>query len=124
MVVSTYQAASGAGAAAMEELELQTREVSSFFFFVFLFFPQFCSHYLFVSCGFNCSFICHLSLYFNGHLLHEEHYRFIFVNAYFSVSPRSWRVNHQLAISLTNSMLLICSRIMHLFSQTGTMKRK
>lgn len=27
MVVSTYQAASGAGAAAMEELELQTREV-------------------------------------------------------------------------------------------------
>lgn len=29
MVVSTYQAASGAGAAAMEELELQTREVSS-----------------------------------------------------------------------------------------------
>jgi aspartate-semialdehyde dehydrogenase len=28
MVVSTYQAASGAGAAAMEELELQTREVS------------------------------------------------------------------------------------------------
>lgn len=30
MVVSTYQAASGAGAAAMEELELQTREVSVF----------------------------------------------------------------------------------------------
>lgn len=29
MVVSTYQAASGAGAAAMEELVLQTREVSS-----------------------------------------------------------------------------------------------
>lgn len=29
MVVSTYQAASGAGAAAMEELELQTREVWS-----------------------------------------------------------------------------------------------
>lgn len=29
MVVSTYQAASGAGAAAMEELELQTREVYS-----------------------------------------------------------------------------------------------
>jgi len=29
MVVSTYQAASGAGAAAMEELELQTREVLS-----------------------------------------------------------------------------------------------
>ena len=29
MVVSTYQAASGAGAAAMEELELQTREVFS-----------------------------------------------------------------------------------------------
>lgn len=28
MVVSTYQAASGAGAAAMEELVLQTREVS------------------------------------------------------------------------------------------------
>ncbi|KNA03056.1 hypothetical protein SOVF_212800, partial [Spinacia oleracea] len=27
MVVSTYQVASGAGAAAMEELELQTREV-------------------------------------------------------------------------------------------------
>ena len=27
MVVSTYQAASGAGAAAMEELQLQTREV-------------------------------------------------------------------------------------------------
>lgn len=27
MVVSTYQAASGAGAAAMEELEQQTREV-------------------------------------------------------------------------------------------------
>ena len=27
MVVSTYQAASGTGAAAMEELELQTREV-------------------------------------------------------------------------------------------------
>lgn len=27
MVVSTYQAASGAGAAAMAELELQTREV-------------------------------------------------------------------------------------------------
>ena len=27
MVVSTYQAASGAGQAAMEELELQTREV-------------------------------------------------------------------------------------------------
>lgn len=27
MVVSTYQAASGAGAAAMHELELQTREV-------------------------------------------------------------------------------------------------
>ena len=30
MVVSTYQAASGAGAAAMEELELQTREVTAF----------------------------------------------------------------------------------------------
>lgn len=30
MVVSTYQAASGAGAAAMEELELQTREVFHF----------------------------------------------------------------------------------------------
>lgn len=30
MVVSTYQAASGAGAAAMEELELQTREVYFF----------------------------------------------------------------------------------------------
>lgn len=29
MVVSTYQAASGAGAAAMEELVQQTREVSS-----------------------------------------------------------------------------------------------
>lgn len=28
MVVSTYQAASGAGAAAMRELELQTKEVS------------------------------------------------------------------------------------------------
>jgi aspartate-semialdehyde dehydrogenase len=27
MVVSTYQAASGAGAAAMEELKLQTQEV-------------------------------------------------------------------------------------------------
>jgi len=27
MVVSTYQAASGAGAAAMEELKLQTKEV-------------------------------------------------------------------------------------------------
>lgn len=31
MVVSTYQAASGAGAAAMEELELQTREVVCFY---------------------------------------------------------------------------------------------
>lgn len=31
MVVSTYQAASGAGAAAMEELELQTREVACFY---------------------------------------------------------------------------------------------
>lgn len=30
MVISTYQAASGAGAAAMEELELQTREVFIF----------------------------------------------------------------------------------------------
>lgn len=30
MVVSTYQAASGAGAAAMEELEQQTREVLFF----------------------------------------------------------------------------------------------
>ncbi|CAN1783623.1 Aspartate-semialdehyde dehydrogenase [Linum perenne] len=30
MVVSTYQAASGVGAAAMEELELQTREVCFF----------------------------------------------------------------------------------------------
>lgn len=30
MVVSTYQAASGAGAAAMEELEQQTREVIFF----------------------------------------------------------------------------------------------
>lgn len=30
MVVSTYQAASGAGAAAMEELVQQTREVSPF----------------------------------------------------------------------------------------------
>lgn len=34
MVVSTYQAASGAGAAAMEELKLQTKEVQ------FLFFPM------------------------------------------------------------------------------------
>lgn len=34
MVVSTYQAASGAGAAAMRELELQTHEVS--FYFIFL----------------------------------------------------------------------------------------
>ena len=33
MVVSTYQAASGAGAAAMEELELQTREVIIILFF-------------------------------------------------------------------------------------------
>jgi aspartate-semialdehyde dehydrogenase len=32
MVVSTYQAASGAGAAAMEELALQTREVFPFLF--------------------------------------------------------------------------------------------
>lgn len=32
MVVSTYQAASGAGAAAMEELKLQTREVFAFVF--------------------------------------------------------------------------------------------
>ena len=32
MVVSTYQAASGAGAAAMEELVQQTREVFFFFF--------------------------------------------------------------------------------------------
>lgn len=32
MIVSTYQAASGAGAAAMRELELQTYEVSSFLF--------------------------------------------------------------------------------------------
>ena len=31
MVVSTYQAASGAGAAAMRELELQTHEVSPIF---------------------------------------------------------------------------------------------
>lgn len=31
MVVSTYQAASGAGAAAMHELELQTREVFSIY---------------------------------------------------------------------------------------------
>jgi len=30
MVVSTYQAASGAGAAAMEELKLQTKEVQFF----------------------------------------------------------------------------------------------
>lgn len=33
MVVSTYQAASGAGAAAMEELEQQTREVFPLLFF-------------------------------------------------------------------------------------------
>jgi aspartate-semialdehyde dehydrogenase len=33
MVVSTYQAASGAGAAAMRELELQTHEVSFIFSF-------------------------------------------------------------------------------------------
>jgi aspartate-semialdehyde dehydrogenase len=32
MVVSTYQAASGAGAAAMEELKLQTQEVHIFFY--------------------------------------------------------------------------------------------
>lgn len=38
MVVSTYQAASGAGAAAMRELELQTHEVSSFYAFFILFF--------------------------------------------------------------------------------------
>jgi aspartate-semialdehyde dehydrogenase len=31
MVVSTYQAASGAGAAAMEELKLQSQEVHFFF---------------------------------------------------------------------------------------------
>lgn len=39
MVVSTYQAASGAGAAAMEELELQTREVcfSDYFGFAVIF---------------------------------------------------------------------------------------
>lgn len=37
MVVSTYQAASGAGAAAMEELKLQTKEVC--FFFPMLLFP-------------------------------------------------------------------------------------
>lgn len=36
MVVSTYQAASGAGAAAMEELELQTREVFFLHFIVVL----------------------------------------------------------------------------------------
>lgn len=35
MVVSTYQAASGAGAAAMEELELQTREVFLYFILSF-----------------------------------------------------------------------------------------
>jgi len=37
MVVSTYQAASGAGAAAMEELEQQTREVRHISFHPFLF---------------------------------------------------------------------------------------
>lgn len=36
MVVSTYQAASGAGAAAMEELELQTREVVYLFYLISL----------------------------------------------------------------------------------------
>jgi aspartate-semialdehyde dehydrogenase len=34
MIVSTYQAASGAGAAAMEELKLQTQEVHLFSTFV------------------------------------------------------------------------------------------
>lgn len=38
MVVSTYQAASGAGAAAMEELELQTREVCILFLVIYLFY--------------------------------------------------------------------------------------
>lgn len=36
MVVSTYQAASGAGAAAMEELVQQTREVSPFHYVLFI----------------------------------------------------------------------------------------
>lgn len=34
MVVSTYQAASGAGAAAMDELEQQTREVQYMYFVI------------------------------------------------------------------------------------------
>lgn len=49
MVVSTYQAASGAGAAAMEELELQTREVLTY-----------CVFYL----GFVSSSTCDLILIF------------------------------------------------------------
>lgn len=36
MVVSTYQAASGAGAAAMEELVQQTREVFSVYYLITL----------------------------------------------------------------------------------------
>ena len=40
MVVSTYQAASGAGAAAMEELEQQTHEVQ-FIYIVCYFSPSF-----------------------------------------------------------------------------------
>lgn len=53
MVVSTYQAASGAGAAAMEELELQTREV----------FSLSTSSYSFklISNGFTCFSFCNRS---------------------------------------------------------------
>jgi hypothetical protein len=56
MVVSTYQAASGAGAAAMEELKLQTKEVQ------FLFSSLCCPFQLRCLFGYTLSDLLHLGL--------------------------------------------------------------
>lgn len=122
MVVSTYQAASGAGAAAMEELELQTREVWSI----------------------SYSSIGNFMWWKTGLLVFDHKLSFFFLLL------RYWKENHQHVKYLTDryvmlivpslmilkfrncflmnflfcSMLLICSHTMHLFFRTDIMKKK
>lgn len=111
MVVSTYQAASGAGAAAMEELALQTREVFAFLFiYTFL---ELSRHHLSICHSYEDIFWKCIAFYTMCLLFQVALFSDLFVLIFFS---RYWMAksqhvkfssNRSLSLSLTHSLIPI-----------------
>jgi aspartate-semialdehyde dehydrogenase len=103
MVVSTYQAASGAGAAAMEELKLQTQEVIYFPYYVSL-----------SSSGANSVLDCHFTLYLGlgGESTNMQHFQSAGSN-----SIISW--THARLFSSQLNLLLLVQYAFNIFSHNA-----